>query len=240
MLVKSSFLPMIPLSLIWAYLILPDRARGMRLAMMALVAVGTVLPITPWTARNYMVHHQLVTVSTNTGSNLNGGNNPLADGGFTPGYPYIIPGYSETESDRLLTKAAIDYIRAEPGAFLALIPKILIKLFAVSEFGTSGQFPSRFALLANVFHLLFLLLCIISAVLTRRRIRLFLHGYLLVITKILTSVVFFGATRFQLPLAPVLAILASVGLAHCLRPNVLHAAMIKCGWLKKLKEYGTP
>ncbi|MGQ9675837.1 MAG: ArnT family glycosyltransferase [Chloroflexota bacterium] len=213
-LIKSSFLPVIPLSFLWGYWILPARARRLRLLMAALVIAGALFPITPWTVRNYLVHSQLVVISTNSGSNLNGGNNPLADGGFTPGYPYVVPGYSETASDLLLTKAALDYICSEPGAFLARMPQKLYKLLAVTEFGTSGQFPSRLSLAANAVYLVFLCLCIRGVILSRRRQRHLLYGYLLVIVTIGTSLVFFGATRFQLPLAPVFAMLAAVGLTN--------------------------
>ncbi len=108
-------LPLAACGLLVAALPLP-RALGLSL----LLALGIVLAIAPWTARNYSVFGQFVLVSTNGGDNLYRANNPLATGGYTRHGEIDLSALPELERDREGKRLAQEWIRTQPAAFAAL------------------------------------------------------------------------------------------------------------------------
>ena len=97
----------------------PLRVAARRLG---LLGAGTVLAVSPWTIRNALLFGRFVPVSVNLGHAMLVGNHDGADGGFRPvRTPYL--GMSEIEYDRLALRKALDWIRENPGRFLALVPR---------------------------------------------------------------------------------------------------------------------
>ena len=97
------------------------RTPVLRLAgKLALLAVGTVIVVAPWTLRNYRVFHQPVLVSSNGGSVFYRSNNPLATGGFIPDGERSLRGYDELTASRLGYQWGKEWIREHPGQFLRL------------------------------------------------------------------------------------------------------------------------
>lgn len=97
----------------------PLRASVRRLG---LLAAGAALAISPWTIRNFLLFGRPVPVSANFGHSMLVGNHAGADGGFQPvRTPYL--GMPELEYDRLALGKALAWIRANPGAFLSLVPR---------------------------------------------------------------------------------------------------------------------
>jgi hypothetical protein len=204
--VKSSFLPMLPVSVVWAYFVLN---RGQKYRGIIAVLVGISLTTTPWMIRNYLVHGQIILVSTNTGSNLYGGNQANSLGGFAPGSPYILPGESEVSSDRLLINTAMGEIMENKAEFLKRIPQKAYKLFALTEFGTSGKIDGIIPNIINGLYFMYLIICTIGgSILLRKSPIFYSYCLLILLVTLLTTVVFFGATRFQIPLAPIFTISA--------------------------------
>lgn len=91
----------------------------------------TLLVITPWTIRNYRVHHRLILIKDSFGKEFWMGNNPhatgtgYAEGGtteITAAYPpqcFALRGkVSEIELMSALQKEAWEYIKADPKAFV--------------------------------------------------------------------------------------------------------------------------
>lgn len=75
-LTREVLLAIIPLLVIWmAYVFLHERGRK-GIAWVTPFAVAVMAVVLPWTFRNYLVHGQLVPISTNGGCNLYYGNNP--------------------------------------------------------------------------------------------------------------------------------------------------------------------
>ena len=121
-LTKTWIVLVLPLLALWWW-----RRDGLRAAAWLSLAAGLALLIAlaPWTARNLRLHDEFVLISTNGGSNLHQGNNPcLAD--------YLARGWDaqwvnclepvpaelgEVEADRWHRQQAIDYLRANPGAW---------------------------------------------------------------------------------------------------------------------------
>lgn len=97
----------------------PLRVTVLRLG---LLCAGTALAVSPWTIRNALLLGRFVPVSVNFGHAMLVGNHDGADGGFQPvRTPYL--GMSEIEYDRLALGKALEWIRANPGRFLALVPR---------------------------------------------------------------------------------------------------------------------
>ncbi|MBW8874380.1 MAG: glycosyltransferase family 39 protein [Acidobacteria bacterium] len=87
---------------------------------LAVLAVGTVIVVAPWTLRNYGVFHQPVLVSSNGGSVFYRSNNPLATGGFIANGERSLKGYDELTANRLGYQWGEAWIREHPGQFLRL------------------------------------------------------------------------------------------------------------------------
>lgn len=97
----------------------PLRSAVLRLG---LLGAGTALAVSPWTVRNALLFGRFVPVSVNFGHAMLVGNHDGADGGFRPvRTPYL--GMPEIEYDRLALRKALDWIRENPGRFLALVPR---------------------------------------------------------------------------------------------------------------------
>jgi 4-amino-4-deoxy-L-arabinose transferase-like glycosyltransferase len=97
----------------------PWRAAAARLG---LLAAGTALAVSPWTVRNHLLFGRFIPVSLNFGHSMLVGNHPGADGGFQPvRTPYL--GMPEVDYDRMALRMALDWIAANPGRFLALVPR---------------------------------------------------------------------------------------------------------------------
>lgn len=95
---------------------------GAALARLAVAAVAALLVVLPWTVRNYLVSGELVPVSANGGHVLWVGNNPQATGGYVD----VRPAWAETHEityDRAALRWALAWMRANPGAFLRLVPR---------------------------------------------------------------------------------------------------------------------
>lgn len=142
------------------------RARAAAIA--ATVLLGTVIPVLPWTARNYSVLGEIVPISTNGPINLYIGNNPEATGVYQWRLPLegqaVWNRQDEGRSNELFTsglagREALAYMRANPGRTLALVPHKLWALWgppvtlhagfgvgAVARFGAAALWLASLAL----------------------------------------------------------------------------------------------
>lgn len=174
-----------------------------------------VASLTPWIMRNTLVMHGFIPLTTSNGSNLYGGNNSQADGGYVSSEPYVLPNMIETDSDDLLTQRAIDWITSHPLDFVKLLPAKAGRFFWPLSFGTSGYVAapalvSWGMLVVSASFYLLVVIGIWGLCLAKR----FWELEVLTTTPmilLLVTLVTFGAARFALPAFPALALLASVG-----------------------------
>jgi hypothetical protein len=172
-----------------------------------------ILLLAPWAVRNFLALGAFVPLTTSSGSNLYGGNNPQADGGYVSPDPYVLPYVSEVESDRIFTERAISWIKSDPLAFAKLLPLKIARLFWPLSLGTSRsvEVPGIIFSVILVITLTFYSLTLYGAwrlALARRYWELLLLSTI-PLTLVLFTLLTFGAARFLLPAFPVLAVLAA-------------------------------
>ena len=118
-----------------------SRRKIRRLMTLASVfAISGAVVVLPVTARNYMVFHQIVLISTNGGPTFLGGNNPYADGANNDRIynSFHFPVRAQIAADQQTYALALAWIKANPSRFLELIPLKVWHLWAVdgeSEWG---------------------------------------------------------------------------------------------------------
>jgi len=204
-------------------------ARGLVLAALAALVVA------PWSLRNERELGHYVAVSTNGGVTLLTGNNDSADGGYgdqDPLYKGLFArkdAMDEIAYDAEAKRRGMAWIAANPGRFVALMPKKLLKLWAPDGEGLwhfekgVASYPAwapAFTALryANQGWYWLLLLGFAAAALVQVRRRLgsgqplfdwWLLPYGIAAYPSAIAVVFSGQSRFHYPVMPFIAL--SVG-----------------------------
>lgn len=107
-----------------------------RLRVAVIASVVSLVPVLPWTARNCAVMDGCALVSTNAGWNLAIGSFPRATGRFetlrsSDGCREVT---GQVQQDRCWLHYGLDHIAAEPGRWLALVPKKLSYTFDHESF----------------------------------------------------------------------------------------------------------
>jgi len=196
----------------------PGAAKG-RAARAALVLLSSLCLICPWAVRNRVQLDRWIPLTTSSGANLWGGNNPKSDGGFAflPAHPdqtspYSIQGMSEVESDAFLRSAARSYVLENPLQAVLKTPRKLLRLFSPVEFGTSGRLPVSLSWLLWLGQGVFLALSFCGIALSAREWPRWLGAYALLLSVLVSAVLFFGSPRFHVPALPVLCLFAARGL----------------------------
>lgn len=199
------------------------------LRTICLLGTTLLLVILPWTARNYLVFHTFIPISTNGGFTLLTGNNPNASGGYTTADPLVttLPygPQNQIQLDRMANERAWQWIRHNPGRFLMLIPKKISALWLgdgegewIYQMGYTGY--NRHILLfrsVRTINQIFYIILMITAAASLPRIwqkRKILpawcfSGWALIGYFTLISIVFSGQSRFHFSLMPFVAIYAA-------------------------------
>lgn len=200
-----------------------------RLGRAAAVYAAMAVVILPWTARNYHVFGKIIPVSTNGGLTLLTGNNPSAEGDFTPNDPLVaeVPhGVAhQVEADHIATRLALTWVRRHPAAAAALIPKKIWRLWAPdgeAEWSYQAGYKHyiqyaavfRTIRIANqAYYVGLMLLFLLSIFHWLKGAPIpspeWTTGYLLVIYTTLISIVFSGQSRFHFAMVPWIAMYAA-------------------------------
>ncbi len=181
------------------------------------------LPVALWIGRNALVMHAPV-LTTSTGVNLLIGNNPIATGGYSRVDSASVPTVdgSETRADSAATRAAASYAAEHPYRTLSTaLRKVLLLLtsegelvvgnFAEGAGNAWGRFRDRFRPVPLWIHLLVSLPSALILILgtlglaTRRSDLVSRLFYALLLTTLVSTVIFFGGSRFRFPLMPFLS-----------------------------------
>lgn len=183
-----------------------------RLALGVFTAAVIVLGLAPWVYHNYHTFGTLILVSTNGGYTFYGANNADAFGGHYEHFPPGIPDLSEAEEQAAYYRLGIAWITSNPQAYLELTGRKLTRLISPLSVASS---PQDFRVPAEpIFRLLYALFLIASAsglVLSLRDWRQYYLFYTPILGVFLSTVIFYGDTRFTLPAVPSLVLFASLG-----------------------------
>jgi 4-amino-4-deoxy-L-arabinose transferase-like glycosyltransferase len=229
-LTRPTALPMPVLVALWAWLPLGLQLRSRaRLAQLALLLVGTLAVVGPWTLRNARELGALIPVTTGGGRSLLDANNavvwddPARRGGAsavltTEPWATRFRGLSEVELDRAAGAEARAFLRERAAQWPAMA---LAKLGRLWRLGAStpttgswgGGLAARLQALDPLqwWSLLFLPLAAVGAGLALRGPRR-LHQslpLLVVAAFSLGTTVYWGALRLRVPLEPLLALFAA-------------------------------
>jgi 4-amino-4-deoxy-L-arabinose transferase-like glycosyltransferase len=178
-----------------------------------LLALLTVLCVSPWFIRNYVVWHAFV-YQTNMGHNLVMGYNDLATGGYEHSRALEIDieaaryGYNELERDRIFKQEAFQWISAHPGKAIYLSLKKQL-LFWSPVPATLRGYERHFGIFwASTF----LALTVIGIVRARAESFALKYAIAVIVVYALVHSVALAFTRYRIPLDTVLAVFAGYGL----------------------------
>jgi len=197
----------------------PFAAVAKRVATYLVVYIAL---MSPWWAHNYARYGEFVHLNLAGGMVLYTGNNPLnASGGgitgkdvdFTPFAQFKDP----VRRDAAMRDAAVDYIKAHPSHFLAMMPVKFARLWRPWPY--TGEYQSASIVAVSVISavpIFLLALTGLALTLVRHFARLLpciaYAGYLTAV-----HVVTIGSVRYRVPIEPVVLILAAAGLVGLLR-----------------------
>jgi 4-amino-4-deoxy-L-arabinose transferase-like glycosyltransferase len=231
-LVRPTGLVLLPIWAVIRWLALHRKYPPYRWILVSTLATAAV--VFPWTLRNYRHFGEFIAVSSNGGINFWIGNNPQAFGGFmwprdetNPLLPLV---GNELEISRKGYELGFEFIRQNPLRALKLLPAKVFYLYNSNDFGLhwnklSAVRPSQFGSGTLAFALVNLAYVIVSVLAAtgiiqllreQRREWLAYSGILLAMYWTIAHLPYFGQDRFVLPLLPVLAMYAAVGIVTIL------------------------
>jgi 4-amino-4-deoxy-L-arabinose transferase-like glycosyltransferase len=220
-LVRPALVVFLPL----AALLLVTRRQPLALAM---ITLGMILVVGPWTARNYIHHGRLVFVASEGGVTFWTGNHPLAvgDGDMAANIGIKLdnqrlrsehPGIGEEDMEPIYYRDALTWIREHPADWLALQARKVFYL--VVPVGPSYRLHSYLYYTVSVVSYVTVLMLALGGLRAGGRSLARVPGlWLLAASAVVVALVFFPQERFRIPiLDPTLVILAGTGLAHSRR-----------------------
>jgi hypothetical protein len=235
-LTRPNGIVIIGLVVLWAIFL--NWRKVLRKGMLKNAALGTLVAcvlIAPWTIRNYEVSHSFVPVATGDGTVLLGSYNDqvLVHTGFIGIWinplltdPQVLAPFPLTTCDAVCEvlrentskDAALQWIRTHLSSLPELVYYHLLNFWTPITFESdlplyrfSGQFSSQFVLgMSNEFSLAIFALAALGLVVTfKRRWRELLFAYGVVLTTLGEIIVYYGNSRFRMPIEPILVILAT-------------------------------
>jgi len=225
-LIKALPLYLVPLLALWLAVTLPGNRRLMAVALLLL---GTVLVVGPWTVRNAIVHHRLVLLETTSGKNLVRGNNDIGPANWDWGTERSTLGVNVkgcrqanlVDRDACLAHHGAQEIREHPVRFIAQAGTKLADLVNPTSFlvrhirqGIYGDWPTPVAdgvvTLVALFHMALMALAVVGWVRSGGRWRQIV--VILLLYMLAVHLVMFAMSRFRLPLVVPLAVGAALAL----------------------------
>lgn len=218
LLTKEAMLFFLPLAALWLI-------YTRKYALVVVFAIGVAAITVPWIVRNFAVHGQFVLTASHGGVTLWTGNNPLAIGeGDLAANPEMgkarvaledsYPGFTNQQLDEIYYREVFAFIRDQPGSWLVLEAKKLFYTFV--PIGPSYRLHSvRYYGASLVSYLVLMPFAFAGLWLLVRRgepSRLWAL-WLLALSTVIVSLVFFPQERFRIPVMDPAGIVAAGVLA---------------------------
>jgi len=223
-LTRATALAVLPVIFVWLWLRSENSIWSEAIRPFTLVLLVVFLVILPWTVRNYLVHRELILISSNGGLNFWIGNNEKATGEYA--FPSSIDlelftrslALSEAQRDQLYYREALEFIRRYPAKFVGLLGRKALYFWSFrphigSNYPEAGQ---AFAIGRTLYILSSILLLPMAALgisLSLPRWRELLLAYGVIASQMLVCMLYFVGTRFRTPIDSFLLIFASSAIA---------------------------
>jgi 4-amino-4-deoxy-L-arabinose transferase-like glycosyltransferase len=217
----------LPLAVACGLLFIRWRSRSLNwnqlFAPLLLLAIAFLLPLLPWTVRNYRVFHRPIPIATQDGLTLYASYWPPQQNGkliwgSLPGTedPAIAAAAQtgdEVSASRYLNNLTLQRLRENPGFFFRLIPSKVMSLLVPLDWEVFPHAPGTTRTL-NVGYLLIVLPALLGfIVMLRERVP---HQWLLWLVfaiVLLQSMAFYGSPRFRLPAELIALLPAAAGVS---------------------------
>jgi hypothetical protein len=160
------------------------------------------LLVLPWTVRNYVVYGAFLPLNSNAGFALYSANHPDHGMRFDQDYAAPLPewllgkGLNEAEWNTELTRRGLEFIRQDPGRYLALTLSKAANQFTFWFLGESSLASDLMRVLSFGLYLPFFIAGLVLSWKERRRCSLI---YLFVVVFNLLYILSWSGTRYRLP-----------------------------------------
>lgn len=204
-----------------------------KLKYMLILWVAAALVVAPWVARNYMIHKELVYISSTSGENLYRGNSPYATGtSLTADGRNVRDLWPKAIMDKVTTldelgqkkffeKEAVDFIIKNPGAFAKLYLKKMYYYWWFSP-QSGAIYPNTYLIVYRILYAPLLAFAIFGMALALafkgKRVRDAAWLLILVFMSVcLTQCLFYVEGRHRWLVEPLIIIFFSYGLSECMK-----------------------
>ncbi|MEK7866027.1 MAG: glycosyltransferase family 39 protein [Planctomycetota bacterium] len=194
--------------------VLPFLVTGARRwALLAVYVVSATATLFPWITRNGELSGRFIPVTAKLGRDLYESIGPGATGGPATEYvwPQGVPKMPELELDAKYRKECWRVVREEPGRVLGLVPSKFARFWNPVPNYEKFRQPLYLVAATGASLPLFALGLLGAAILIRRNLRTGIAFLFFPIAICALHLVFVGSVRYRLPLHPVLAAIAAVG-----------------------------
>lgn len=215
-LAKPTTLFFAPFWALWLFAAPQNTNLWQRVGSVILLTACTLLVVLPWSLRNYQVHHHFVLLSTNGGYTFLGANNPNAWGGHDEHYPIRNFRLNEAEMEERYYAEALAWIGSNPTDFIRLLVPKYQRLFSplsVASFKEDYKIPG--APLVYLLYYTYLLLALAGFVISLKRWREIGFLYAPIIGVFVSTGLFYGDTRYTIPMVPSLVFFTALALDRC-------------------------
>ncbi|MEW6620523.1 MAG: glycosyltransferase family 39 protein [bacterium] len=239
-LTRPILLPFLPFIFIWCILIF--KQKKVAIMNFSIITLFILLTLSPWTIRNYIVHHRFVPIATLGGPSFFVCNNPFEKNGI-----WYMPNEAEwrqmgEKPPNMATRPPSPYISTDFGAplwwwkdlsevenekkhyrlainWIKNHPQEFIKLcgkklirFWEWETQSAAPIAQKYKLINLLSYAILLPFMVIGLFFSFKEFKKFAIIYLLILQFTLNTILFYGSTRFRTPLDPYLLIFASIGI----------------------------
>lgn len=193
--------------------------KGEALKVGFVMVVLFIAVMAPWTARNYLLLHRFVPLTTLGGTSFWEGNNPQnLTGGLCRYFPQEIEGMDEVQRDRYLKARTVEVIKSDPKAFFLRCGKKFLRFWNIRLNTNDERYASRTNNLISMFSFgPILLFAVIGFILSLAHRFKPAFIYFFILYTMLVNLVFISSLRYRLPIEPYLIMFAGYALYDIFR-----------------------